>query len=349
MLNEKSIENIKNLKNKILELVKETFWEKHNIYFIIKNILDKDFNKITENDLVVMIDMVVESDFIINSIKNHKNFIIEKWNTIIKIWELIPFFSVRYFIEKKFKDIIDESNKNIEFYKQINYNIFWIFISITIAILWINNWISSFTIFLLWICGFLFLISIWYFIKNYIKIAKNNYRLEIIENFIKIFEKWNLNEKSLDFIIKLLEKRKNEKQNKILEEIFKYYSINEEELFEIFYMNKNQIKKLIKNWNLIWWHTENHILLSKYNENFLKKEILESNKYLEKEFNIKIKNFAIPYWTKSSYNDNILSILKNYWIKNNFIVENKDFIWNNNLKITRYDCNALKYWKFFIN
>lgn len=76
---------------------------------------------------------------------------------------------------------------------------------------------------------------------------------------------------------------------------------------------------------------------------------MESNKYLEKEFNIKIKNFAIPYWTKSSYNDNILSILKNYWIKNNFIVENKDFIWNNNLKITRYDCNALKYWKFFIN
>lgn len=88
-----------------------------------------------------MIDKIIDIDFIINSIKNHKNFIIEKWNTIIKIWELIPFFSVRDFIEKRFKDIIDESNKNIEFYKQINYNIFWIFISIAIAILWINNWI----------------------------------------------------------------------------------------------------------------------------------------------------------------------------------------------------------------
>ena len=213
ILDEKSIRNIKIMKNKFLELVKENFWEKNNNYLKIKNILDKDFNKITEADLVFLIDTVIDSDFIINSIKNNKNFTIEKWSTIIKIWEIIPFFSIRNFIEKKFKDIIDESNKNIEFYKQINYNIFWIFISIATAILWINNWISSFTIFLLWICGFLFLISIWYFIKNYIKITKNNYRLEIIENFIKIFEKWNLNEESLDFIIKLLEKRKNEKQN----------------------------------------------------------------------------------------------------------------------------------------
>ena len=212
ILDEKSIRNIKIMKNKFLELVKENFWEKNNNYLKIKNILDKDFNKITEADLVFLIDTVIDSDFIINLIKNNKNFTIEKWSTIIKIWEIIPFFSIRNFIEKKFKDIIDESNKNIEFYKQINYNIFWIFISIATAILWINNWISSFTIFLLWICGFLFLISIWYFIKNYIKITKNNYRLEIIENFIKIFEKWNLNEESL-VIIKLLEKRKNEKQN----------------------------------------------------------------------------------------------------------------------------------------
>lgn len=181
----------------------------------------------------------------------------------------------------------------------------------------------------------------------YISVS-NKLKIEINFNINNEYKHQNLDEKtlffkSINYIFPI------DIQNKILEEIFKYYSINEEELFEIFYMNKNQIKKLIKNWNLIWWHTENHILLSKYNENFLTKEILESNKYLEKEFNIKIKNFAIPYWTKSSYNDNILSILKNYWIKNNFIVENKDFIWNNNLKITRYDCNALKYWKFFIN
>ena len=103
-----------------------------------------------------------------------------------------------------------------------------LFISIATAILWINNWISSFTIFLLWICWFLFLISIWYFIKNYIKITKNNYRLEIIENFIKIFEKWNLSEESLDFIIKLLEKRKNEKQN-----------INLNQKIEIFFWNSS--------------------------------------------------------------------------------------------------------------
>ena len=112
MLDEKSIGNIKIMKNKFLELVKENFWGKNNNYLKIKNILDKDFNKITEADLVFLIDTVIDSDFIINSIKNNKNFTIEKWSTIIKIWEIIPFFSVRDFIEKKFKDIIDESNKN---------------------------------------------------------------------------------------------------------------------------------------------------------------------------------------------------------------------------------------------
>ena len=40
---------------------------------------------------------------------------------------------------------------------------------------------------------------------------------------------------------------------------------------------------------------------------------------------------------------------KTFLKKNNFIVENKDFIWNNNFEISRYDCNALKYWKFFIS
>ena len=92
ILDEKSIRNIKIMKNKFLELVKENFWEKNNNYLKIKNILDKDFNKITEADLVFLIDTVIDSDFIINSIKNNKNFTIEKWSTIIKIWEIIPFF-----------------------------------------------------------------------------------------------------------------------------------------------------------------------------------------------------------------------------------------------------------------
>ena len=73
------------MKNKFLELVKENFWEKNNNYLKIKNILDKDFNKITEADLVFLIDTVIDSDFIINSIKNNKNFTIEKWSTIKKI------------------------------------------------------------------------------------------------------------------------------------------------------------------------------------------------------------------------------------------------------------------------
>ena len=43
------------------------------------------------------------------------------------------------------------------------------------------------------------------------------------------------------------------------------------------------------------------------------------------------------------------SIAEKLFKKNNFIVENKGFIWNNNFEFLRYDCNALKYWKFFIS
>ena len=95
-------------------------------------------------------------------------------------------------------------------------------------------------------------------------IKKNNYRLEIIENFIKIFEKWNLNEESLDFIIKLLEKRKNEKQNTNLNqkiEIFFwnsslsiYWEIFKEKIwflifsiiyFTVYFCNFNYIKDFL--------------------------------------------------------------------------------------------------------
>lgn len=139
-------------------------------------------------------------------------------------------------------------------------------------------------------------------------------------------------------------------QDEILNNIFKILNIDENKLFDIFYMNKSQIKELINYWNIIWWHTENHILLSKYKKiSLFKIEIYKSNKFLEKEFNEKIYDFAIPYGIKKSYNNRILKILKFYWIKNNFIVNDKDFDFWNNYEISRYDCNSLKFWKFFKN
>ena len=53
---------------------------------------------------------------------------------------------------------------------------------------------------------------------------------------------------------------------------------DEEKLYNMFSMDKEHINELIKEWNIIWWHTENHVILSKYSDEILENEIILSNK-----------------------------------------------------------------------
>ena len=137
-------------------------------------------------------------------------------------------------------------------------------------------------------------------------------------------------------------------QNKILDLFFEKLIEDKEKIYNMFYMDKEHIKELIKEWNIIWGHTENHIILSKYSDDVLENEISLSNKYLEKEFDIRIDNFAYPYWLENTYNENTISFLQRNWVENSFIVNPQDFnISNSRYKIHRYDCNLFKYWKIF--
>lgn len=166
-------------------------------------------------------------------------------------------------------------------------------------------------------------------------------------NYINEYDYQNLNYKVLS-IKKINYLFTIDIQNEILESFFKILHEDEEKLFDVFYMNRTHIIELIKEWNVIWWHTENHIMLSKCLNDGLKNEIKTSNQYLEKEFNIKITSFACPYWLKSSYNENTLLYLKNNWIRNNFIVCSEQFnSIDSSYQIPRYDCTSLKYWEIF--
>lgn len=237
---------INNILSFLLEIIDEMFWKESIYYKKIFDIKSKDNILNKENILYIfeVIKKIWENNFILYLIKNRKDFLIKN----SKIFTLIPFFSIKDFLEKWFQNLVDEWNKNIDFYKQLNYNIIWIFISIFSIILSVNNWINDFTTFVLWFLIFLFITSILYFIKNYISIVKNNYRLEMIEFFIKSFENWLLNDKNIDFIIKLLEANKETKQEnkneKKLDEILEIF-LNKSKMKLCFRMVKDKILFII--------------------------------------------------------------------------------------------------------
>ena len=79
-------------------------------------------------------------------------------------------------------------------------------------------------------------------------------------------------------------------------------------------MGFDDIKFLISNGHKIGCHTLSHQMLSKVSSlKELNDEIISSKDKLEKDFGIKIKNFAFPFGTFNSINQKAIKILdKNY-------------------------------------
>lgn len=197
--------------------------------------------------------------------------------------------------------------------------------------------------YLLWKYNEIKLYKIYIEILNELNLNIDSFKIDNINEY----NYQNLNNKSL-LIKKINYLFTIDIQNKILDLFFEKLIEDKEKIYNMFYMDKKHIKELIKEWNIIWGHTENHIILSKHSDGVLENEILLSNKYLEKEFDIKIDNFAYPYWLRNTYNENTISFLQRNWVKNSFIVNPQDFnISNSRYKIPRYDCNLFKYWKIF--
>ncbi len=76
-------------------------------------------------------------------------------------------------------------------------------------------------------------------------------------------------------------------------------------------MNSNQIQFLLENNFEIGSHTLNHVYLSNLTDKEIGKELKESKKFLEENYDIVVDSVAFPY---KDYNENILNIAKKYYL-----------------------------------
>lgn len=140
-----------------------------------------------------------------------------------------------------------------------------------------------------------------------------------------------------------------ELQSQIINELF--LILNEVDDNKDWYMNKNDVLKLVSNWNIIGGHSMTHRVLSNLNsEQEMKKEIKDSINYLTDNFSLDISLFSYPYWWETTYNDRVDRKLYNTWVKFSFTTEEGDidslnqFYQNWIYRLPRYDCNKFPYW-----
>jgi peptidoglycan/xylan/chitin deacetylase (PgdA/CDA1 family) len=145
---------------------------------------------------------------------------------------------------------------------------------------------------------------------------------------------------------------KNEYKTILIKKIFRYFfNDQEKKIFDNFYLNKKQIKKMQSENMVIGSHGVSHTLLTRLNKNELKKEIDLSLNFVN-QFT-KLKTFSYPYGGKSSYNNMIISYLNKKKVSFSFSVENKDIglydLSKKRQTLPRYDCNQFIYGKININ
>lgn len=97
-------------------------------------------------------------------------------------------------------------------------------------------------------------------------------------------------------------------KQKILEELFKKYYLDEQEIFSKYYLSKDDINELIANGMEIGSHGYHHWRLSIMNDKEQITEIFKSKKILENMFNIKIRGFSYPM---GNYNEKTIQFVKN--------------------------------------
>jgi len=143
---------------------------------------------------------------------------------------------------------------------------------------------------------------------------------------------------------------KPEKRTKLLECIISEFNINEEQLFENYYIQQNHILEMIEAGMTVASHGHSHTLFSNLEKEIQCEEIEKSIEILVKLTNNQktIDTFCYPYGGKQSYNNYTFKCLKNSHIKYAFSVESRDisnFDLKNKFELPRYDCNEFKYGK----
>jgi len=136
---------------------------------------------------------------------------------------------------------------------------------------------------------------------------------------------------------------KYEYRDKILNTLIKKF-FNEQDLFDSYYMNNDQMRTMYKNGMEFGSHTESHPVLSRLSADLQEREIISSFQYLENEIGLKgLRMFCIPYGGHYSYNNDTIAILHKMkadcafdFIKNRDVCD--DDLKENIYTLPRYDC-----------
>jgi len=151
-------------------------------------------------------------------------------------------------------------------------------------------------------------------LKDFLYFLKKNNVKTLTFKDVMLIELW-IEKKPKKWVILTFDDGYESMYTKVLPLLKKYnqkavFFIIVNKIWKKWYMTKEQIKELLKNWNEIWSHTMNHRPLSglDYKNQFY--EIVNSKKELEKMFKTRIISFCFP---SGKYNKTTLNIVSKYY------------------------------------
>jgi len=170
------------------------------------------------------------------------------------------------------------------------------------------------------------------FEKAYFKINKNN---KIYKNYLKNYNFYSLNDRIFRYLRdKVLDSRS---YLKIIKKMMKQKDYDYLSYSKNLIMSKNNIKRLIKEGNIVGLHSHSHeVDLVNKNYKHQLKEYTTNLKFFKKEFNISCNSASYPF---GRYNKDTLKVFEKIGIKVGFLSSKKKVINKNNLEIERIDHN----------
>ena len=134
-----------------------------------------------------------------------------------------------------------------------------------------------------------------------------------IDNKIQTFDR--IEDDYSSYIKRFIIYLKNQKFNKF-KKILNYLNFNYQNNFKYNEFDRclrsDEIEEMSKNGMLFGSHSENHFNLSKMNNDMVFQEISQSKEKIESITKKICKYIAVPFGSKSDYNNEILKIIRNY-------------------------------------